>query len=78
MDAVYRGAVLTIVAASGRDPNHGLPGINGTPSRKQYRYMAGASPIGLTAIAALAPEIKGSIWNTRACKQDLVYGLHAR
>ncbi|KAI0144815.1 heterokaryon incompatibility protein-domain-containing protein [Pestalotiopsis sp. NC0098] len=34
MDAIYRGADLTIIASAGKDSNHGLPGV-GTTRRKQ-------------------------------------------
>lgn len=35
MDKIYRGAELTIIAAAGENPNHGLPGVNGTSLRRR-------------------------------------------
>jgi hypothetical protein len=65
MDAVYRGATLTIVAASGQDPYCGLPGINGTPCREQIRHVAGAGA-GLAVLHSLNPDVIHTIWSTRA------------
>lgn len=31
MDKIYAGAKVTIIAAAGTDPDHGLPGVSSTP-----------------------------------------------
>jgi hypothetical protein len=41
MDAIYRSAGLTIIAAAGDGPNHGLPGVNGTPRLGQQTIRIG-------------------------------------
>jgi hypothetical protein len=41
MDDIYRSAGLTIIAAAGDGPNHGLPGINGTPRLGQQMIRIG-------------------------------------
>lgn len=41
MDVIYSGAQLTIIAAAGEDPNHGLPGINGTSRIDQQSIRIG-------------------------------------
>jgi hypothetical protein len=63
MDAIYRGATITVVAASGQDPHRGLPGINGTPCREQIRYGAGS---GLSVLRNLNVDLYDTIWSTRA------------
>jgi hypothetical protein len=35
MDRIYEGAEITIIAATGDDPHHGLPGVRGTPRTPQ-------------------------------------------
>ncbi|USP73653.1 hypothetical protein yc1106_00927 [Curvularia clavata] len=35
MNRVYEGAEITIIAACGDDPHHGLPGVRGTPRKPQ-------------------------------------------
>jgi hypothetical protein len=42
MDAIYRSAELTIIAAAGDGPDHGLPGINGTPRIPQWTVQVGS------------------------------------
>ncbi|KAH7466711.1 hypothetical protein FOMA001_g15884 [Fusarium oxysporum f. sp. matthiolae] len=41
MDLIYLGAQLTIIAAAGEDPNHGLPGIDGTLRVNQQSIRIG-------------------------------------
>ncbi|PVH90400.1 HET-domain-containing protein, partial [Periconia macrospinosa] len=36
MDAIYRGAALTIIAAAGQDESHGLPSVGDTARKKQH------------------------------------------
>ncbi|KAH4257130.1 hypothetical protein HBI04_152520 [Parastagonospora nodorum] len=65
MDAVYRGATLTIIAAAGDGPDHGLPGINGTPRRQRY-YSHVVKSIGQEIVSIdVSREIRTSTWNTR-------------
>ncbi|KAH3972182.1 hypothetical protein HBI18_113720 [Parastagonospora nodorum] len=65
MDAVYRGATLTIIAAAGDGPDHGLPGINGTPRRQRY-YSHVVKSTGQEIVSIDVPrEIQTSTWNTR-------------
>jgi hypothetical protein len=63
MDAIYRSARLTVVAASGQDPYHGLPGINGTACREQIRHGVGA---GLKALRNLNTDVGDTVWSSRA------------
>jgi hypothetical protein len=59
MDRIYRNAELTIIASSGKDASHGLPGIGRARSKQ---------PRGAGMISTLAdPErlIKASVWHTR-------------
>lgn len=41
MDKIYHGAELTIIAAAGEDPRHGLPGVRGTPRKPHYQLNFG-------------------------------------
>lgn len=41
MDAIYASAQLTIIAAASGDPNHGLPGVNGTRRKQQPAVQVG-------------------------------------
>jgi hypothetical protein len=64
MDAVYRGATFTIIAAAGDGPDHGLPGINGTPRRQRYSHVV--EPTGQEIVSIdVSREIQTSTWNTR-------------
>jgi hypothetical protein len=64
MDAVYREAVLTIVAAAGDDCNHGLPGIR---ERQPISFVAhtGAMPL-ITTDRDVIQTMLSSKWNKRA------------
>jgi len=63
MGAVYRGAALTIIAAAGNGPGHGIPGVNGTPRRQCYSHLVkpGQDIINIDVV----DEIQHSMWNTR-------------
>ncbi|KAH7400987.1 heterokaryon incompatibility protein-domain-containing protein [Phaeosphaeria sp. MPI-PUGE-AT-0046c] len=63
MDRIYKGAELTIIAAVGNDPNHGIPGICGTARKPQYRLSGEHT----TYVAAeeVAVEIAQSKWASR-------------
>lgn len=64
MDAIYRSAELTIIAAAGDDPNHGLPGINGTPRMPQTTVHIGSHIITQTLPHPSATVAK-SKWASR-------------
>ncbi|KAI0411713.1 heterokaryon incompatibility protein-domain-containing protein [Xylaria grammica] len=64
MDAIYAGAELTIIAASGENPHYGLPGV----SRKD-RSPQPVLQVGHHRIVATLPHpswlLRKSKWNTR-------------
>jgi hypothetical protein len=62
MDSIYQCASLTIIAASGSGPDHGLPGVRGT--RRRSSRLSGLAD-GLMAIGSPYTEIMDSMWNTR-------------
>jgi hypothetical protein len=66
MEAIYRGAVLTIVAAAGNNANVGLPGFSGAP----FGFKQLSVSVQGLKLANVSPEFKKSvdlsIWNTRA------------
>ena len=65
MDLIYAGAELSIIAAAGDNPNHGLPGYNGTSRNPQESLR-----LGDYLLTATPPHpgrsIEGSRWETRA------------
>jgi hypothetical protein len=63
MDKIYHGAELTIIAAVGEDPHHGLPGVRGTPRKPQYRLQFG-NDIYLAAEPGRG-EVAESKWGSR-------------
>jgi heterokaryon incompatibility protein (HET) len=66
MHQIYRSARLTIIAAAGKDPNHGLPGI-GKTERTQQRLTAKVGMYNLTS-TAINPRtiVQESKWYSRA------------
>ncbi|KAH7007350.1 heterokaryon incompatibility protein-domain-containing protein [Ilyonectria destructans] len=64
MDLIYNNAQLTIIAAAGEDPGHGLPGV----SRRWIRQPS--ARIGNHLLVSSMPDpaafIAVSTWNTRA------------
>ncbi|KAI0854455.1 heterokaryon incompatibility protein-domain-containing protein [Daldinia vernicosa] len=65
MGRIYNGASLTIMAAAGSDPNHGLPGVS--KARKNVAERRGSSNWTIVDIPDnLLNLIKSSIWQTRA------------
>ena len=64
MDSIYANAVVTIIAAAGDGPHHGLPGVDGT-----LRSMQPALKIGDHLIASMlrpgADAVSKSKWATR-------------
>jgi hypothetical protein len=65
MDIIYRGASLTIIAASGQGPHDGLPGINGTPRRQQYSQTMGTPEKSIIALKDPLFNIRNTVWHTR-------------
>jgi hypothetical protein len=65
MDAVYRGAALTILAVLRHSPDEGLLGINGTFWPKQHRFMIGPFNSGFTAVIDPHFEVRRSRYQTR-------------
>jgi Heterokaryon incompatibility protein (HET) len=65
MDRIYRSAQLTVVAAAGDDPSHGLPGVGQTPRKPQPQ-----ATIGKHKLVCLMEDpqvlINRSKWITRA------------
>ena len=66
MEAIYRGAVLTIVAAAGDHANVGLPGF----SADTFRFQRNLTVIQGLSLAIMSPSFEQSVdlshWNTRA------------
>jgi hypothetical protein len=68
MSEIYAAAQLTIVAAAGKDPSHGLPGVRSGSRKPCFRcetidivhlHLAACPPPGTTDIA-------NSVWHSRA------------
>jgi hypothetical protein len=65
MNVIYSDAALTIVAAAGDGPHHGLPGINHT-YRPSPAIITRPSSLEYMAIHEPMLELSGSTWGTRA------------
>jgi hypothetical protein len=67
MDQIYNNSTLTIIAAAGDNPEHGLPGVKGTPRTTEFRSLAFGQDtrVDLPDYSFLG-EIKWSTWNSRA------------
>lgn len=64
MDAVYREAVLTIIAASGDDCNHGLPGVR---QRQPISFVAHTGVMSMISTDRdVIQTMLSSKWNKRA------------
>lgn len=63
MDVIYQHAFLTIIAAAGDSPRHGLPGIRDTPRNALPRCAVGART--LVSVPFAKREILQSTWNSR-------------
>lgn len=63
MDKIYNRAALTLIAAVGDSPHHGLPGVRGTPRRLPYRLQVGSQKF--HEFPNVEVEILNSKWNTR-------------
>ena len=63
MGNIYQAAVLTIIAAAGDNPHHGLPGIRGTRRRQQQTLRVSGQ---LFVVAENQQDlIRGSVWYSR-------------
>ena len=62
MDAIYHGAMITIIAAAGNNADHGLPGIS-RPRDTQYVIDIAGYEFIITADPVRS--VLGSTWNTR-------------
>ena len=63
MDQIYLNATFTIIAAEGDGPHAGLPGVCGTP-RKRQRVVR-TKRLELIGIESVAQYVQNSKWNTR-------------
>lgn len=64
MDLIYANAQLTIVAAAGKDPNHGLPGVKGTLRKSQPRITIG-DRIMYSTLPHAQSALSKSMWASR-------------
>lgn len=65
MDLIYSGAELTIIAAAGNGPDHGLPGLRGTRRTKQDILRLGAHLL-VRTLPHPQWSVQSSTWATRA------------
>lgn len=63
MDQIYSRAEVTIIAAAGTGPHHGLPGVRGTPRAAQISLRI--EPHTFVECSDVDAEIKSSAWNRR-------------
>ncbi|KAH0422285.1 hypothetical protein CcaCcLH18_12905 [Colletotrichum camelliae] len=61
MDQIYECAVLTIIAAAGRDDNYGLPGVGKPRIAQTWRK----GPLSFARLKYPEDEVEGSVWSTR-------------
>jgi hypothetical protein len=64
MDYIYSRAELTIIAAAGKDPHYGLPGVSST-HRIPQKYIS-IGDIELVQIVLDEPALQDSLWASRA------------
>ncbi|KAF2994350.1 hypothetical protein E8E13_000635 [Curvularia kusanoi] len=62
MWSIYASAYITLIAAAGNGPNHGLPGVS--LPRRQDREKRGA--VTIADNSSIADEIRNSMWASRA------------
>jgi hypothetical protein len=63
MGNIYKSSSLTIIAAAGNGPEHGLPGVNETLRTEQLRVQLGQSI--LVHYVDVRMEVQSSKWNSR-------------
>jgi hypothetical protein len=61
MDIIYGASVLTIVAASGKDSNAGLPGVHLSNTRTTQTV----GKIGDQLFVSIAGDLKDSFWKSK-------------
>lgn len=64
MDLIYANSALTIIAAAGNGPDHGLPGINGTLRIQQRRYLFRSERL-ISTLPSGRYSVQQSKWHTR-------------
>jgi hypothetical protein len=64
MDLIYQGAQVTIIAASGENPHHGLPGIRARQLTQAYGNYG--KHFLISSLQNLMRQIKRSKWSTEA------------
>jgi hypothetical protein len=65
MDAIYKWAKFTIVAAAGQDSGYGLPGVSSRPRLQQPSINVGDHPL-LATFPDPSTTLQNSKWSTRA------------
>ncbi|KAK1758238.1 heterokaryon incompatibility protein-domain-containing protein [Echria macrotheca] len=84
MGDIYQNSDLTIIAAAGEGPHHGLPGASATPRRelRPYEFLSGSQPWALYQLPTnLKRVIRDSNWYKRGwtyqeallCRRQLVF-----
>lgn len=73
MSTIYRGAQLTIIAAAGEDPTHGLPGVKPCRRSPAHGYYEAIGSFCLSALPrcildghAYFNDIRNTVWASRA------------
>jgi hypothetical protein len=64
MDLIYAHSALTVIAAAGNGPDHGLPGINGTRRIEQQRVTVRNQRL-ISTLPSGQYSVKTSKWQTR-------------
>jgi hypothetical protein len=64
MDLIYAHSALTVIAAAGNGPDHGLPGINGTRRIEQQRVTAQNQTL-ISTLPSGQYSVRKSKWQTR-------------
>ena len=64
MDEIYKGADVTIIAAAGSGPDHGLPGVSDTLRKPQPAVRIGQHLL-VSIMTDTTQLVEAAIWNTR-------------
>lgn len=64
MNLIYGSSAITIVAAAGKDPAHGLPGVRKNP-RSEQRVIRIGNRILVSTNLSIRDQVLSSNWNTR-------------
>jgi hypothetical protein len=64
MDIIYQHSILTIIAAAGENPHHGLPGV-GKTSRTETQASVTIGSWTLASVPFIKDEVLRSKWNSR-------------